>query len=174
MCYSYFQFKTIQIDSSAAYAFQPSDVLKVYIFQDITCINFVYRAQSSFHYSAGSSENNTCSGRFAHRMVKFAVGQQMKADIGPFDKRCQFTGRDRIIYIGITVDFEFLPIAFILFGQARHDGYHHQFFAWNTHFFCPISFGDRTEHLLRRTGGRRDVEQIGEVVFKEVYPCRTA
>jgi len=58
---AYFQFKAVQVDGGAAYTGESAHLLKVYIIQRPSRIDFVDGAQDCLHHAAGSAEDNACT-----------------------------------------------------------------------------------------------------------------
>ena len=124
--------------------------MKLHLIEGFARVEFVSRATGGLDNASGVSENNTCTRRFAERVVELLIGQPQEVDVCLLDESSQFTRGNGIIHIGIAVHLEFVALAFVLLGQARHNGNHDQVFTAHTDLFGKIGFSNCTKHLLRR------------------------
>ena len=168
------QREAIQVDGRLPNTLQAPYGLEFQAREGLSGIDFIDRPERGFHHAAGCAENSGRSGRLSHRRIEIALRQALEIEVGALDQARQFAGGNRIIHIRIAVHRELFPLALEFLGQARHDGNHHQVLARDAHLLCPIGLGDGAEHLSRRLGRRRIVQQVRILVFKEIHPGRAA
>ncbi len=164
-----------QVDSRFLDALETADFGEFQFLEHLARIDFIDRTESRFHHAARRAKDGAGTGGLAQRRVEITVRELGKADVGPLDETCQFAGGDGIVHIGIVaVHGELFALAFVFLGQARHDRDDHHLLGIDAPLFTPPGLGNGAEHLGRRLGRRRIVEQVGIVVLEEIDPGRAA
>ena len=130
--------------------------------------------QCCFHYAAAGTEDNSCAGALAQRIIKGLFVQHCRVDVLGTQQADKLARGEYNIYImgAAAAHREESGLAF--FGNAGHDGNRADFLRLQALLLCKIGFCQRTENLLRRFGGRKVRHEVRMSFVYIAYPAGAA
>ena len=135
----------------------------------------VSRTQRRLHNTAGRTEYDAGSGRFAKEIIKRSFFQLVSLDTIRIDQSSHFSGRQYQIHVFARISIiDFFYITFIFLRRTRHDGNRIDLFRIHAQLLCDICLAHGTEHLLRRFCSRKILCKFREFVLHETNPARAA
>ncbi len=131
----------------------------------------VCRAESRFHDASGRSEDRSRSGVRSEGIIGFAFREGIEVDSRLLDETGEFPGRqDGIDILETGRVHRLVPLAFVFFCRAGHDGYGENFRRIQLRLLRPVGFDHRAHHLLGALR-RGDVgEQVVAVLLRVIDP----
>ena len=168
------QRETVDVDGGFLDTVKAAGLMEFDLRQSLAGVKLVGGTKSSLHDTTGGTEDNGGTSRLTERTVEVLFRHIVEIEVALTDHMSQLASTERVVHIGIAVDAEFFTCTLALLGEARHDGNDNEVFAFDTQFGSQVVLCHGAEHTLRRLGGRRIFEQVGEVLLVEGDPCGAA
>ena len=145
--------RTVEVNPSVADAFHATEFGEIDLFEGLAGEHFVGGTGGGFNHTTSGTEDDASTRGFAQRVVVILKRHILQVEVELFDQASQLTGRKDVVDVGVVAHIEFLTLAFVLLGQARHDGDDDEVFPLDAHLLGPVGLGDSAKHLHGRLGG---------------------